>query len=368
MELDTSTQVGGPVRGLFHASTERMNVKNLVKQSFSDFGEDQALRLSAALAYYAAFSIPSLLLIIIGIIGLVYSGDVAGKVQEQIALLIGEGAAEALMAGAQKDTQYSGLAATIFGVAVLLFGASGVFGQLQDAMNTIWEVKPKPGRGFFGLIKERFLSFTMVLGTVFLLLISLVVSTVVSAFAGALPGGEALGYTIELALSFIVISFMFALIFKYVPDVKIGWRDVWVGAVVTGALFTIGKFLIGFYLGRSDMASQYGAAGPLLIILAWVYYSSAILFVGAEFTQVYANQYGSRVQPDEDAEPVTEEARAQEGLGPRKTEPEERARKEPAERPARIGKPVRPPAAVGAGWIGIASLAIGFLVGRRRAS
>jgi membrane protein len=164
------------------------------------------------------------------------------------------------------------------------------------------------------MIKDRFLSFTMVLGVTFLLLVSLIVTAGVAAVSESLPGGSAAGHLLELSLSFIVVTLLFAMIFKFLPDVKIGWNDVWVGAAGTAALFVIGKFLIGLYLGNASISSSYGAAGPVVIMILWIYYSAQILFLGAEFTQVYANQYGSRVIPTENAELVSEQDRAQEGL------------------------------------------------------
>jgi membrane protein len=185
-------------------------------------------------------------------------------------------------------------------------------------MNTIWEVQPKPGRGLLGILKDRFLSFAMVLGTGFLLLTSLVLSTAVAAtfqFVGGLaPALKPALQVGDTLVSAVVVALLFALIFKLLPDVKIAWRDVWVGAALTTALFLVGKALIGAYLGRSSYGSAYGAAGSLVVLLVWIYYTSQILFFGAEFTQVYANRYGSRIRPAADAEPVTEEARAQQGI------------------------------------------------------
>jgi membrane protein len=198
------------------------------------------------------------------------------------------------------------LIATVVAVATLLIGASGVFGQLQDALNTVWGVEPKEGRGVWGFIKDRFLSFVAVLGTGFLLLVSLVLSSALAAlgkwFSGSLPLPEAVLQAINFLLSFIVITGLFALIFKVLPDAKVAWRDVWIGAALTAVLFTIGKFAIGLYLGKSNVASAYGAAGSLVIVLVWVYYSAQILLYGAEFTQVYANRFGERIVPAPDAQ------------------------------------------------------------------
>jgi membrane protein len=212
----------------------------------------------------------------------------------------------------------TGVMATILGTAALLFGATGVFGELQDSLNTIWEVKPKPGRGWRGLVQDRLLSVGMVLAVAFLLVVSLVVSATLAAvgtFVGGYVGALApVWHAIDVLVSVAVLTALFAAIFKWLPDVHIAWRDVWIGAAVTAILFTLGKLLIGLYLGRSSVTSVYGAAGSLVILLLWVYYSAQILFFGAELTQVWANQYGSRVVPAANAEPVTEEARAQQGM------------------------------------------------------
>jgi membrane protein len=200
----------------------------------------------------------------------------------------------------------TGLLATVVAVITLLFGASGVFGQLQDALNTVWGVEPKEGRGVWGFIKDRFLSFVAVVGTGFLLLVSLVLSSALAAvgkwFSGVLPLPEAVLQALNFLVSFVVITGLFALIFKVLPDARVAWRDVWVGAALTALLFTIGKFAIGVYLGKSNVASAYGAAGSLVIVLVWVYYSAQILLYGAEFTQVYANRRGERIVPAPDAQ------------------------------------------------------------------
>ena len=293
---------------------------DLVKTVFSDWSEDRAPRLGAALAYYAVFSLAPLLVLLIGIAGLVFGQEaVESRVMAQVGGLVGEegGAAiSEMIRSARKPS--TGIIATAIGLVTLLFGASGVFGQLHDALNTIWEVQPKPGRGILGVIRDRFVSFTMILGVGFLLMISLVVSAGLAAFgevlSGFLPGPEMFLQAINLVVALAVITVLFALIFKVLPDADIKWSDVWIGAFVTAVLFIIGKFALGLYLGKSNVGSSFGATGSLIIILVWIYYSSQILFLGAEFTQVYANTYGSRVVPDEDAVAVTEEARAQQGM------------------------------------------------------
>ncbi len=292
----------------------------LVKKTFAEWNEDKAPRLAAALAYYTVFSLAPLLIIVIAIAGLAFGQQSArGQIVGQFQNLIGDQGAQAvqtLLEGASKPS--SSVLATVLGTATLLLGAAGLFGQLQDALNTIWEVTPKPGRGFMSMIRDRFLSFTLVLGTGFLLLVSLIVSAGLRAFSGYLGSlAPNLGLILELSntiISLAVITLLFAMIFKVLPDVNIGWSDVWIGAVVTALLFTIGKFAIGLYLGRSSTASMYGAAGSLVVLLVWVYYGAQILLLGAEFTQVYANRYGSHVLPSPNAVPLTERARAEQSI------------------------------------------------------
>jgi len=277
----------------------------LFKQAFTEFGEDKAQRLGAALAYYTIFSLAPLLLIAIAIAGMVFGREAAqGQIFGQLHGVLGPQAAQAvqeMVKGAAKPK--TGTWATVIGVVTLLFGAAGVFGQLKDAMNTIWNVEPKKKGGIMTMIKDRFLSFAMVFGVGFLLLVSLVLDAAVAAagkFVGdRLPGGEALWQGVQLVVSLAVITLLFALIFRFLPDIHPTWRDVWFGAIFTGVLFVLGKFALGLYLGKSAVGSSYGAAGSLVVLLLWVYYSAQILFFGAEFTQVYARKHGSMAQAAE---------------------------------------------------------------------
>lgn len=295
----------------------------LIKESVAEWSEDKAARLAASLAYYTVFSIPPLLIITLAIAGQVFDAqDAQARLVNQISGLVGTDGAEAIETMIENSDQLGeSLAAALISFVILLFGASGVFGQLQDALNTMWEVAPKPGRGILGTIRDRFFSFTMVLGIAFLLLVSLIISAGLAAVdefvRGMLPGTDLLLQLLSHVISFVVTAALFALIFKIVPDVQVAWKDVWIGAVVTAALFEVGKFAIGYYLGNSAPASTYGAAGSLVVLLLWVYYSAQILFLGAEFTQVYANKFGSRIVADENAVPLSEEARAEQGM-PRK--------------------------------------------------
>jgi membrane protein len=290
----------------------------LIIDSFKEWSEDKASRLGAALAYYTIFSIGPLLIIVISIVSLVYS-NAEEQIVGQIAGVVGSQGAEAIKQTIENNNRGGGsIIATILGIVLLLAGASGVFGQLKDALNTIWEVKPKPGQGILETLKGRFLSFTMVLGTGFLLLVSLVINAAVAALGkwinSILPGGEIVGQVINFVLMLGVITLMFALLFKYLPDVRIAWKDVWLGAFSTALLFVLGQFALGLYLSFSNVGSAFGAAGSLVIVLVWIYYSAQIFLLGAEFTQVYTNRYGSHVRPAENAEFVTEDDRAQEGI------------------------------------------------------
>ncbi len=305
-----------------------MNLKavwRLLKETFAEWNQDKAERLAAALAYYTMFSLAPLLVIVIAIAGLVFGQEAArGNIVGQIQGLVGREGAQFIQAAIQNASKpkSGGTIASIISVVVLLFGASWVFGALQDALNTIWEVQPKPGRGVITIIRTRFLSFAMILGIGFLLLVSLVVSAALAAvfnlIGKLLPAFSFLLPTANFVISFAVITLLFALIYKVLPDVKIVWRDVWIGSAMTSLLFTIGKSLLGLYLGNGSFGSTYGAAGSLVIILAWVYYSAQILFFGAEFTKVYTKRYGSQIVPDENAVPLTEEARAEQGMNNRR--------------------------------------------------
>lgn len=275
----------------------------LLKLTVAKWRADKASRLAAALAYYTAFSLAPILVIMIAILSLAFGEEAAqSQILAQFRDLVGEDGA-AIVQVMMKDTQEpgSGFAATLSSIAFLIFGATGMFVQLQDSLNTIWQVKPKPGRGWVSFIRDRILSFAMVLGISFLLLVALIVSAALSGVSTFIRDGSdgfiRLGQILNFVISFGVITILFALIYKVLPDVLIKWSDVWVGAIITSTLFGIGKSLIGIYLGHSSFSSAYGAAGSLAVLLLWVYYSAQILFFGAELTQVYAQTYGSQIRP-----------------------------------------------------------------------
>jgi membrane protein len=276
----------------------------LVKDAGRAWSDDRAPRMGAALAYYAVFSLAPLLLIAIGIAGAVRGEQAArGEIVGQIEQTVGKPAAEAIqgMLKSAWDAEGSTLP-TLVGFAVLLFGASGVFVELHDALNTIWKVPPKPGQGFLRLLRDRLLSFTVVLGTGFLLLVSLIVSAALAALShfltpDSLPGGVYLWQGVNILVSFCFIALLFAMIFKLLPDTRVAWRDVWVGAALTALLFTAGKYLLGLYIGQSGVTSTFGAAGSLVLVLLWVYYSAQILLFGAEFAYAYSKRRGSKAGP-----------------------------------------------------------------------
>ena len=277
----------------------------LLKLTGQEWLQDKAPQLGAALAYYTVFSLAPLILVLLAIVGVIFRDDPAGvwsKLTEQMSYFLDKSAVDVVQNIAQKASQPGkSTLATIIGVALALFGASGVFGQLQDALNTVWGVKAKPGLGIWGFLRSRFLSFAMVAGVCFLLMISLAIEAVLKGFSHyiqtAIPGGLTIAVSVYLIFDFAVITTLFAMIFKILPDVKTRWRDMWIGAAMTAVFFLIGKWALGLYLGSGTAASAYGAASSLITLLLWIYYSSQILLFGAEFTQVYASEFGTSLEP-----------------------------------------------------------------------
>lgn len=286
------------------AWVDRGQILNLVKTTFAAWNEDNIPRLGASLAYYTALSLAPLIIVVLAVAGLAFGRQaVQGELVWQIQDTVGTQGAKViqdLIKAAHEPT--GGIIATIIGLLTLFFGASAVVVELTDALNTIWHVprdQSKTGlSSMFRFIKQRFVSFAMVLGVGFLLLVSLVMSSFLSAlgkfFDQYLPVPEYVLHAVNLTVSFLVITCLFAGIYKLLPDVKLKWSDVAVGAAVTSLLFTLGKFLLALYLGKSSISSTYGAAGSFIIVLVWVYYSAQIFFLGAEFTRVYCHQFGSR--------------------------------------------------------------------------
>ncbi len=283
---------------------------SLVKQTWAEFADDKAFRLSAALAYYTALSLAPLLLVVISIAGIIFGEAAArGEVVGQIKNLVGDQGAEAVQTMLAKSKPHEGgIVALVVGAVTLLVGATGVFAQLQDALNTVWDVDPKQtsAGGFWGMIKDRLVSFAMVCGLALLLLASLVLSALMSGLSGALrewlPGATGLIWVCDVLLSVLLTFGLFAMIFNVLPHVRLRWSDVWVGAVITTVLYTVGKYAIGLYLGQVAVGTPFGAAGSFVVLLTWLYYSSVILLLGAEFTQVYATRHGTLAGPQPAAE------------------------------------------------------------------
>ena len=276
----------------------------LVKQTIKEWQDDEAPRMGASLAYYALFSLAPLLVIVIAIVGFVYKGDTVGQIQRQVQSFVGADAARTIAVAIHNAGTFGhGIIATIVSFMFLGLGATGVFSELHTTINKIWKVRRRNYGLILGLLKDRFASFTMVLAIAFLLLVSMILSAVLSAvtayFSYLLPGANFLWHIADLLTSFGTVTLLFALLFRYVPDEKVTWRDVWIGAVATALLFDFGKFLIGFYIGKSSLGSMFGAAGSVVVILAWVYYSSQLVFLGAEFTHVYAKHYRSTAVAEE---------------------------------------------------------------------
>src|SRR5215471_10057 len=271
----------------------------LVKQTIDEWLADEAPRMGASLAYYALFSLAPLLVIMVAIIGFVYKGDTIGQIQKQVQSLVGIDAARTVAAAIHNASAFDhGIVASIVSLAVLSLGATGVFSELHTSMNKIWKVRRRQYGFILGVLKDKFVAFTMVLGIAFLLLISMIISAVLSAltayFSYLLPGADFLWHIADLVVSFGVVTLLFAILFRFVPDEHVTWKDVWIGAAATAILFDLGKFLIGFYIGETSIGSMFGAAGSVVVILAWVYYSSQLVFLGAEFTHVYAKHHGSK--------------------------------------------------------------------------
>lgn len=278
----------------------------VLKQCFNGFADDKVLKLSAALAYYTVFSIGPMIILIIYLAGSIYGREaVEGTVFDQIKGLVGADAAlqiQSMIKNAALNKN-GGVALTI-GIVTLIMGATGVFGEIQESINMIWNLKPKPKKGWLKMIMNRLLSFSVIISLGFILLVSLVLNGLIEALMGRLQVyfphvTVVLLYIINLVVTFAIISTLFGVIFKVLPDAIIRWRDVITGAMVTAVLFMLGKFAITFYIGKSNVGGTYGAAGSLVVLLLWVYYSSVILYFGAEFTKAYAANFGAAIHPNQ---------------------------------------------------------------------
>lgn len=287
----------------------------LVKVAASAWIDDYAPSMGAALAYYTVFSLAPLLLIVISIAGLMFGADAArGEIFGQLRGLMGDDAAKAIegiLASVRKPSE--SISATVIGVAVLLVGATTVFGELQDALDRIWRAPAREkSAGLLSLLRARILSFGMIFGIAFLLMVSLVLGAVMAAlgkwWGGYFGGWEMLAQIVNALLSLVLTTAVFAFIYKLMPRVKVRWHDVWLGAAVTALLFTVGKTLIGLYIGKTGVASGFGAAGSIVIVLVWVYYSAQIFLMGAEFTWVYAQTFGSMRNVVQKADLTTSQA------------------------------------------------------------
>ncbi len=284
----------------------RINFRELIRETVTEWNRHNGSRLAAALAYYTVFSLAPLVVISIAIAGVVFGENAArGEVVRQVEGLIGRAGAETVQTIIQNTHEgSSNLFATLVGLITLIIGATAVFGQLQDALNLIWGVPQQPAghqrsrwSGVLNIIRRRFISFLMMLGTGFLLLVSLIASAGLALLGNfvenLVPGFGFLTQSLTFIISLGVVTLLLAVMYKVVPDAPVAWGDVSLGAALTALLFTFGKLVIGLYLGNSGVASPYGAAGSIIVILIWVYYSAQIIFLGAEFTQVYARRYGS---------------------------------------------------------------------------
>ena len=279
-------------------------VWEILKASFTGFTDHKVTKLSGSLAYYTVFSMAPLLVVIISLCGIFLGQEAAqGQVYNQLAGFLGKETALSLQEMIQKAAiGDKGIVAFIIGAVTLLVGATSVFADIQDSINSIWGLKPKPKRGWLKMLQNRFLSFSVIISLGFLLLVSLAVTSVLDGFSNRLQArfsdvSVVIFYILNQIVTLAVISTIFGVIFKVLPDAIIKWRDVLSGSIVTAILFMIGKFAISFYIGSSDVGSTYGAAGSLIVVLLWTYYSSIILYFGAEFTKAYAVKYGSEIHP-----------------------------------------------------------------------
>lgn len=276
---------------------------SILKETAKEFGADNVTKLSASLAYYTVFSLGPLMLVIVSLAGVFFETEaVKWKVYWQINELIGQNGADQIITIISKLQEKDASAFGLIGAVILLFGATTIFADMQDSINYIWSIKAKPKKGWLKFLKNRLLSFSLIVGLGFLLIVSLLVNTAADLLTRKILNGldksaVEIFNVINTGILFVIISFLFAVIYKVLPDAKIRWKDSFIGACFTGVLFLLGKFLIGYYLGSSNMDNTYGASASIVIILSWVYYTSIILYFGAEFTKVYALRCGGGIHP-----------------------------------------------------------------------
>lgn len=310
-----------------HSKLTPASFIDIGKQTAASFGEDRIYRHAAALAYFTVFSLSPLIVVLISVLALYFGGDAhkaSDTIKNQFDQTVGPVAAEAIQQMIKSATSNGTdssrpITATIVALAIALWGASGLFGALQDSLNSIWGVMPKPDLGIMGFIRTRFISFTMVLGVGFLLLVSLVLSTALSAVSsvagGAMGDSVIIAWIFNFVLGLFVSMLLFAAIYKVLPDAELKWKDVWVGAFVTALLFSLGRLALGAYLGGAGTTTTYGSAGALVVLLLWVNYAATILFAGAEFTKAYANTLGSKIKPSDHALAFTTETKVTKHVG-----------------------------------------------------
>lgn len=283
-----------------------ITVYQYLKQVFTEFAEDNILKYSASLAYYTVFSLAPVLIVIISMCGVLFGKEaIQGQIYGQIKGLVGNDAAVQIQETI-KNIHLTGnnIFATIISIVVLLIGATGIFGEVQDSLNKIWGLRIKTRKTWWKLILTRLLSFSLIISIGFVMMVSLLLNAIVSAFGNFLARyfsefSIILVQITDSVLTFVVTTFLFSLMFKVLPDAKIKWKDVLIGGLITSVFFTLGKLGIGYYLGSSNIATVYGAAGSIMIIMVWVYYSAIILYLGAEFTKVYAKLHGGKIYPNE---------------------------------------------------------------------
>jgi membrane protein len=297
-----------------HSKFNIKDLPSLLVQTYKAWDSDEPFRMSAIVAYYAILSLPALLVIIINLVGSIWGVDIVqGQLTSEISTALGKDAANAIESMISETQQgNNSTISTVIGIGTLIFGSTGVFYHLQISLNQIWKIKPQPKNEIWRMLTNRARSFAFILVIGFLLLISFIITAGIAALTTYIKKTFPdivlyLAYVLDIVVSMGIITVLFALMFRYLPNATIKWKTVWIGSIITAALFVLGKFLLGLYFGQSDIDSTYGAAGTIVLILLWVSYSCLILFFGAEFTYVYAKKYGFTIEPTENAIKLTED-------------------------------------------------------------